>query len=102
MKVDVAVVGAGLSGLTCAGALHREGASVLVLDAADAGGGRVRTDHVDGFALDRGFQVMLSAYPEARRTLDMEALDLRALTPGALVRAGGKFERLVDPLRDPS
>ncbi|MGE5229068.1 MAG: FAD-dependent oxidoreductase, partial [Deltaproteobacteria bacterium] len=75
---DVVVVGAGLSGLCCARELHAAGLDVLVLERSDVPGGRVRTDVVDGFQLDRGFQVLLTAYPEARRVLDYEQLGLRA------------------------
>ena len=97
----VAVVGAGLSGLACARALQAAGVGCTVYDAADAVGGRVRTWRGGGFQVDRGFQVLLTAYPEARRVLDYDALDLRPFTPGALVRVGGRFERLGDPLRRP-
>ena len=72
-----------------------------MLEAADAAGGRVRTDRVDGFLLDRGFQILPSAYPEAQRLLDYTALDLHAFYPGALVRVGGRFERFADPFRRP-
>jgi phytoene dehydrogenase-like protein len=75
---------------------------VVVLEAADGIGGRVRTDHVDGFQLDRGFQVLLTAYPQARAALDYDALDLRAFEPGALVRVDGRFRRVSDPLRRPT
>ena len=65
-------------------------------------GGRVRTDEVDGFRLDRGFQVMLTGYPELRANVDLDALDLRAFSPGVTVRRGGRFRRLADPTREPS
>ncbi|CAN5238507.1 hypothetical protein BH23ACT9_BH23ACT9_12090 [soil metagenome] len=100
-RVDVAVVGAGLAGLTAARTLVGEGLSVRVLDAADGVGGRVRTDVVDGFRLDRGFQVMLTAYPTAQQVLDLRALDLRAFSPGALVWDGTRTHRLADPFRSP-
>lgn len=98
---DVLVIGAGLAGLSCARALHRGGADVLVVDAADAPGGRVRTDRVDGFLLDRGFQVFLTAYPETRAALDYDALGLGTYYEGALVRYGDGFHRLADPFRRP-
>ncbi|MDT0632348.1 protoporphyrinogen/coproporphyrinogen oxidase [Rubrivirga litoralis] len=98
---DVVIVGAGLAGLACARELVRQGVECVVLDAADAVGGRVRTDRVDGFQIDRGFQVYLTAYPEAQRVLDHDALDLRPFEPGALVWRRGAFERVGDPLRRP-
>ena len=101
MNHDVLVVGAGVSGLVAAVELKRRGFSVQVLEASDDLGGRVRTDVVDGFRLDRGFQVLLTAYPEARRCLEFKALDLREFEPGALVRSGGKFHTISDPMRRP-
>jgi phytoene dehydrogenase-like protein len=98
----VVIVGAGLSGLNCARELAAAGVPVRVLEAADGIGGRVRTDEVDGFRLDRGFQVFFTAYPAARRVLDYDRLRLRAFTPGALVRANGAFHRVVDPVRAPA
>jgi phytoene dehydrogenase-like protein len=95
------VVGAGLAGLACALRLHEAGARALVLEASDGVGGRVRSDLVDGFRLDRGFQVLLTAYPETQRVLDYPALDLKPFLPGALVRRAGRFHELSDPWRRP-
>jgi phytoene dehydrogenase-like protein len=101
MNPDVIVVGAGVSGLVAALELKRRGFDVQVLEASDNVGGRVRTDEVDGFLLDRGFQVLLTAYPEARRCLDFEALDLREFEPGAIVHHNGRFHTISDPIRRP-
>lgn len=98
---DVLVVGGGLAGLCCARRLAERGVSTIVLEGSDDVGGRVRTDEVMGFRLDRGFQVLLTAYPEARAVLDYSTLGLRAFFPGALVRFGGRFHRVADPWRDP-
>lgn len=98
---DVVIVGAGVAGLGCARALQEAGLNILVLDAADEIGGRVRTDICNGFLLDRGFQVLLTAYPEARRVLDYDRLRLRRFYPGALVRYAGKWHRVADPMRRP-
>lgn len=98
---DVIVIGAGLSGLRCAGLVTDLGLDVVVLDASDGVGGRVRTDRVDGFRLDRGFQVLFEGYPEARRALDYGALDLRAFAPGADVWWDGRMRTIGHPLRDP-
>ena len=99
---DAVVVGAGLAGLTASRLLSDRGLEVAVLDASDGVGGRVRTDRVDGFLLDRGFQVYLTAYPEGREQLDLEALDLRSFEPGALVWVEGGFHRIADPFRRPT
>ncbi|MFM9033278.1 MAG: FAD-dependent oxidoreductase, partial [Mycobacterium sp.] len=72
--MTVVVVGAGLSGLAAARYLTRGGIAVTVLESADAVGGRVRTDVVDGYRLDRGFQLYNPAYPEGARVLDHDAL----------------------------
>jgi phytoene dehydrogenase-like protein len=98
---DVIIVGAGLAGLCCARELQQAGVAPLVLEAADAVGGRVRTDAVGGFLLDRGFQVLLTAYPEAGRVLDYRALDLGAFRSGALVRHEEGFTEFADPFRHP-
>jgi phytoene dehydrogenase-like protein len=74
---------------------------VLLLEADDEVGGRVRTDRVDGFLIDRGFQVLLTAYPEARDMLDLDALRLGRFAPGAVVRIGHRFARVADPFRRP-
>lgn len=101
MNHDVLIIGAGLSGLCCARKLQQQGIRCLVLEASDGVGGRVRTDIVDGFRLDRGFQVFLTSYPEAKAILDYEALDLKPFLPGALVRYDGRFHELTDPWRRP-
>ena len=101
MTYDVIIIGSGLAGLCCAIRLQQRGVRVLLLEASDGVGGRIRTDFVDGFRLDRGFQVFLTSYPEAKKSLDYEALQLRPLLPGALVRQGGKFHLLADPWRRP-
>jgi len=100
-QVDVCVVGAGLAGLACARALTFRGVECAVLEASDGVGGRVRTDRVDGFLLDRGFQVALTGYPELHHQLDVPRLRLQRFEPGALVRVGARFHRVSDPLRRP-
>ncbi|TVQ86071.1 MAG: FAD-binding protein [Chromatiaceae bacterium] len=101
MDADVIVIGAGLSGLACALELMESGLRPLVLEAAMQPGGRIATDQVDGFRLDRGFQVLQTWYPAARHWLDYDALDLRPFYPGALVRIDGRFHRVSDIWRRP-
>jgi len=98
---DVVVIGAGLAGLTCARRLQAAGVDCIVLEAGDAVGGRVRTDMVDGFRLDRGFQVLLTAYPAARKWLDYGRLELKKFSAGALVWCDGGRHRVSDPWREP-
>ena len=100
-EVDVVVVGAGLAGLSCARHLMNCSVSFAVLEADDRIGGRLKTDVVDGFLLNHGFQVLQTAYPEARRQLDYHRLDLKPFAPGAIIRATGKFMRVSDPRRRP-
>lgn len=99
---QVVVIGAGLAGLSCAVRLTQFGISTMVLEASDRVGGRVRSDIVDGFTLDHGFQVLATAYPACRELLDYRALRLSAFEPGVLVRHRGGFATLGDPWRRPA
>jgi phytoene dehydrogenase-like protein len=99
--VDVVVVGAGLAGLSCARHLMNRSVSFIILEADDRIGGRLKTDVLDGFLLNHGFQVLQTAYPEARRQLDYHRLELKPFAPGAIIRAAGKFMRVSDPRRRP-
>lgn len=100
-EADVVIVGGGLAGLCAARTLADAGVDFLLLESSDAVGGRLRTDVVDGFLLDRGFAIFLTGYPEAQRVLDYDALDLRPFYAGADVRFEGAFHRVADPLRHP-
>lgn len=97
----VIIVGAGLAGLCCARELQRRRIPFLLLEANAQPGGRVRTEVVDGFRLDLGFQVLQTAYPEARQQLNYGALNLRSFFPGALIRTQGRFVQMADPWRRP-
>ena len=95
------IVGAGISGLIAAYELERAGYSPIILEASDGVGGRVRTDEFKGYLLDRGFQVLLTAYPEAQRYLDYETLNLKRFNPGAIILRPGNSFSIHDPLRNP-
>ncbi|KQR65584.1 hypothetical protein ASF98_10835 [Arthrobacter sp. Leaf337] len=98
---EVLVVGAGLAGLQCARELQAAGRDVRVWEAADDVGGRIRTEHVDGFLVDRGFQVLNPAYPAVRRWVDVSALELQPFGAGLGVRRDDGLAVLAHPLREP-
>ncbi len=102
MTPTVIIIGGGLSGLTAARQLQADGIDFLLLEATERIGGRVKTDVVDSFRLDYGFQVLLTAYPEAKRWLDYNELNLQTFLPGALLLyPDGTKDRIGDPFRDP-
>ncbi len=101
MEKPIIIIGAGVAGLTAAIEAERAGYSPLILEGSDRIGGRVKTDQVDGFLLDHGFQVLLTAYREVERYLDIEALNLQRFAPGAIIFDGKRSFRISDPLRNP-
>lgn len=96
----VHIIGAGVSGLVAAQVLESQGYSPVIIEATARVGGRVKTDIVDGYQLDRGFQVLLTGYPAAKKYLDYESLDLQYLDPGAVVFKKGNQRIIGDPLRN--
>ena len=96
------VVGAGLAGLACAQRLSAAGVEMTVLEAADEVGGRVRTDVIDGFRCDRGFQLVNPSYPALKRAVDLDELDLRPFAAGVTVAHDDTRSTLADPRREPA
>lgn len=99
---DVLIIGAGIAGLTAAKLLKQAGKRVLVIEASDAIGGRVRSDLKDGFIMDHGFQIFLTAYPEAKKLLNYKKLDLKRFLPGAEILDTSGSHKIGDPWRAPS
>lgn len=97
---EIYIIGAGVSGLIAAYELEQVGYHPIVIEQSSEVGGRVKTIHEKGYALDLGFQVLLSAYPMAKHYLDLEKLDLRKLESGALVYSNGKKHLIGDPMRN--
>lgn len=98
-ETKVAIIGAGISGLTAACRLEKEGWQVTLFDQNAHVGGRLVTDTQGDYILDRGFQVLLTSYPEAQKYLDYKRLELFLFRPGARVYKGGKSHVLGDPTR---
>jgi phytoene dehydrogenase-like protein len=96
----IVIIGAGIAGLTCAKYLKDKGIEATILEASFGVGGRVRTDIVEGFKLDRGFQVLLTSYPEAQKLLNYKDLRFKKLPSGARIRRGNSFSVMPNPLKD--
>jgi protoporphyrinogen oxidase len=101
-EMKVAIVGAGVAGLVAAIELEKAGIAAAIYESTDKVGGRVKTDCKDGYRFDHGFQVLLTAYPELGRYLDMEKLQLQRFRPGSVTYVGSRALRIVDPIRQPS
>lgn len=99
-SINIAIIGAGVSGLIAAITLEKGGYAPTIYEATDSIGGRVKTDIVDGYQLDHGFQVLLDAYPMAQKYLNYDFLQLQKFLPGALVYDKGKSSVIGDPLRE--
>ncbi|ERH06317.1 MAG: Flavin containing amine oxidoreductase [Halonotius sp. J07HN4] len=102
MSRSVVVIGGGLAGLVAARHLAAGGADVTLYEADETVGGRVTTQTDAGYTLDRGFQVLITAYPAVQRELDLDALDLRRFSPGATIARPDSRSVLADPLGDPT
>ena len=100
--LKIHIIGAGVSGLIAARILENHGFSPVVIEATDRAGGRVKTDLIEGYQLDHGFQVLLTAYPAAQKYLDYEALELQKFLPGASIFSANGQKLIGDPLRSPS
>ena len=97
---SIHIIGGGISGLIAARVLEEHGLSATIIEATDRLGGRVKTDVLDGYNLDRGFQVLLTAYPAAKKYLDFDALALQEFLPGSAIFKNGKQKIIGDPLRN--
>ena len=101
MEKKIIIVGAGVAGLVAARHCEKAGFHPTIIEAEERVGGRVKTDQLDGFLLDRGFQVLLTEYEEVQRYLDLPALNLQRFQPGAVIFSAGRSFQFKDPLRDP-
>lgn len=97
----VVIIGAGMAGLQAASQLHLNQIPFLLVDAQNHMGGRLHSEHVKGFILDVGFQVLQTNYPEVQRSLDLPALDLTAFESGAYLWNQAGWLAFVNPLKQP-
>lgn len=95
------VIGGGLAGINCARHLEQAGINYRLIEASGSLGGRMKTEEYKGFLLDYGFQVFLSAYPEAMQTLDYDRLNLQSFMPGSIIRINNSFQKVIDPANQP-
>ncbi len=100
MNKQIAIIGAGVSGLIAALQLETYGYKPIIFETDNRVGGRVQSDVIDGYILDRGFQVLLNAYPLAKKYLDYEKLNLKAFAPGSYIFGRDKLLTVGDPIRD--
>lgn len=101
MEEKIYIIGAGLAGLVAALELEKAQLSPVILEASGEIGGRIKTDQVNGFLLDHGFQVLNTAYPELKNYLDLDSLRLKKFSPGAVIFGGNDFYPISDPMRNP-
>ena len=96
--MKIGIIGAGLSGLTCGWYLKKNGIhDITIFESSERAGGKLKTDRIDGFQLDRGFQVLLPAYPETKKILDYDKLQLQRFQKGSLIYKNGKQIPFYDP-----
>ena len=96
---NIHIIGAGISGLIAAKVLEDHGYTPTIIEASGTVGGRVKSEIVNGYTLDHGFQVLLTSYPAAQKYLDFEELEIQELLPGATIFKKGKSQTVGDPLR---
>ena len=98
-RPHIIVVGAGLSGLAASLEVEKLGGSVTILERTDTLGGRVKTDRMNGFLLDHGFQVLLTSYPELKRLDISDSLNLKPFLSGAICHRDHSSYRLINPFQ---
>ena len=101
MKVETVIIGAGLSGLSCAVQLEKERRDYLLVEKANRIGGRLGSLYEEGNIYDIGFQVFNTAYKNTMQLLDRDKVKLKMFKPGSVIHDGKSFNLISDPLRDP-
>lgn len=68
---EIVVIGAGLTGLSTAFHLHRQGRDVVILEKADRVGGQIHTYHENGFTFESGPNTGVVSFPEVAELFQM-------------------------------
>jgi protoporphyrinogen/coproporphyrinogen III oxidase len=100
LRIDVTIIGAGITGLAAAYELHRRGIRAVVYEAGPRAGGLIRTESVDGFTIEAGPDSVLATKPAALdlvRELGLVDRVQQVRTPGAFVLRGHRLYRLPSP-----
>ena len=99
-KIKIHIIGAGISGLIAAKVLEENGYSPTLIESSNNVGGRIKTIIKEGYQLDKGFQVLLTEYPKAKKHLDYRALRLQKLVSGACIFINNKQFIIGNPIRN--
>ena len=99
-KIKIHIIGAGVSGLIAAKVLEDNGYYPTLIESSDSVGGRIKTLNIEGYQLDKGFQVLLTEYPEAKKHLDFKALKLQKFIPGASIFKNNKQYIIGNPMKN--
>jgi phytoene dehydrogenase-like protein len=102
MTYDLVIIGGGIAGIAAALKAEKHGLKIALIESSSRLGGRIKTDHHDGFLLDHGFQVLLTEYQKVQELVSLESLHLAHFKPGALITNDSDTFRITDPLREPS
>ena len=98
----IVIAGAGVAGLSAGVFLKRHGyENITFIETSEKVGGRMQTENIDGFTLDKGFHVFFAAYPYAQDLLDYNKLNLKYFDSGAIIFREGKLRKIMDPFRHP-
>ena len=100
LQPNVLIVGAGVSGITCAIKCQDLGLNYLLIDKNTRVGGRLGSIYENGYIFDIGFQVFNTSYEITKQYLNLKQLDLHFFKPGSAIYSDKKFTIISDPLRD--
>jgi len=101
-QTQVAIIGGGLAGLSAAKEFEKHNIDYLLIEKEDTVGGKQKTSHINGYQCDHGFQILLTAYPEVIKQLNIKKLIPHYFNKGAKLWNQNSFKTIADPLKKPS